>query len=103
MCLQSFYTVEWSFAYCSSQADGPASAVFGMPLPYIEWSGVSSMEYEFMPQVYVLNILLLLALAWPITSLLLRRLAEKRTRFRIGLGVADLSFAFLVTAGWCFL
>jgi hypothetical protein len=99
MCIQSFYTVEWSFPYCSSQADGPASAVFGMPLPYIQWSGVSSLEYEFMPLVCVLNVLLLLTLAWPITSLLLRRLPQGRSSLRTGLGLTGFTLTFLVTAG----
>lgn len=98
MCLQSFYTVEWSFPYCSSQADEPASAVFGMPLPYIQWSGVSSLEYEFMPLVYLLNVLLLLALALPIASLLLRRLPVRLSRIRTGLGLAGLTVALVVTA-----
>jgi hypothetical protein len=99
MCLQSFYTIEWSFPYCSSQADGPASAAFGMPLPYIQWSGVSSLEYDFLPLVYILNVLLLLMLAWPITSLLLRKLPEKRSSIRTGLGLVGIALAFLVTAG----
>lgn len=99
MCLQSLYTIEWSFPYCSSQTDGPASAVFGMPLPYIRWTGVSSEEYAFMPLVYVLNVLVLSALAWPLTRLLLRRLPEKRSSIRTGLGLTGFTLALVVTAG----
>jgi hypothetical protein len=41
MCLESLCTIEWSFPYCSSQEDGPAAAVFGLPFPYIRWAGAS--------------------------------------------------------------
>jgi|SRR5579884_1426790 len=99
MLLQSFFTIEWSFPYCSSQVDGAASAVFGMPLPDIQWSGVSSMEYKFMPLVYVVNILLLFAILRPITNLLLQRLPNKRSGIRAGLGLTGLTITFLVAAG----
>ena len=99
MCLVSLFTIEWSFPYCSSQADGPASAVFGMPLPYIQWTGVSSIEYEFMPPMYAMNILVLWALAWPLTRLLLQLLPKKRSSIRTGLGLTGLTLALIVTAG----
>ena len=98
MCLQSVLTIEWSFPYCSSLADGPASAVFGMPLPYIQYSGVSSLEYDFMPLMYVLDLLLLLAITWPITARVLRKVPEERRRIRIALGVTGLAVASLITA-----
>jgi hypothetical protein len=69
---QEVFTVEWTSGYCSSQVDGPASAVYGMPLPFIRWSMVSSMEYLWMPAVLILNIALLFAIAFPFVSLLLR-------------------------------
>jgi hypothetical protein len=70
ICLESLYTIEWSYPYCLSPVDGPASAVFSVPFPYVRWTGVSSLEYEFMPLVYVLNIPALSALVWPLTRLL---------------------------------
>lgn len=101
MCVQSFYTIEWSFPYCLSQADGPASAVFGMPLPYIRWSGSSSLEYWFMPLVYVINVLALSALAWPFTRLFLRLLGG-RPGIRTSFGLIGLTLALLVTASLAF-
>jgi len=65
---QEVFTIEWTSGYCSNQADGPASAVYGMPLPFIRWSMVSSMEYLWMPAVFVLNIALLFAIAFPFVS-----------------------------------
>src|ERR1043165_8401429 len=72
---EEVFTIEWSFPYCSSLEDGPASAVFGMPLPYVRWSGVSSMEYEFMLSVFIANILILSAIAFPFVSWAVRRVA----------------------------
>jgi hypothetical protein len=103
MCLESLCTIEWSFPYCSSQEDGPAAAVFGMPFPYIQWGGVSSLEYDFMPLVYALNVIALLALAWPLTGLLLRPFGERRSGIRIALGTIGLALALVVLASTAFL
>src|SRR3982751_71764 len=73
--LEAIFTIEWSFPYCSSQVDGPASAVFGMPLPYIRWSGVSSMEYELMPSILIVNIVILSAIAFPFVSWAVKKVA----------------------------
>jgi hypothetical protein len=103
MCVESLCTIEWSFPYCSSQEDGPAAAVFGMPFPYIWWSGVSSLEYDFMPLVYALNVLALLAVAWPLTRRLLRSFGERRSGIRAALGTIGLALALVVLAGIAFL
>jgi hypothetical protein len=103
MCLESVYTIEWSFPYCSSQEDGPAAAVFGMPFPYIRWGGYSSLEYDFMPLVCALNVLALLTLAWPLTRLLFRSFGERRNGIRIALGTIGLAFTLVVSAGIAFL
>jgi hypothetical protein len=102
MGFESLYTIEWSFPYCSSQEDGPAAAVFGMPFPYIRWGGTSSLEYDFMPLVCALNILALLALAWPFTRLLLRSFGERASGTRIVLGTIGLALALVVSAGIAF-
>lgn len=88
---EKVFTVEWSFPYCSSQEDGPASAVFGMPLPYTRWTGVSSLEYEFMSSIFILNILILSAVAFPFVSWVVGRVAPTdRVRRRNALGFAGL-------------
>jgi hypothetical protein len=99
MCLESLYTIEWSYPYCLSPVDGPASAVFGMPFPYISWTGVSSLEYEFMPLVYGLNVLALSVPAWWLTSLLLRSFSEGRSGIRIALGITGSTLALVMLAG----
>lgn len=103
MCLESLYTIEWSFPYCLSEEDGPAAAVFGMPLPYIWWNGVSSLEYDFIPLLGALNVLALFALAWPLTRLLLRPFSERRSAIRIALGTIGLALALVVLIGVAFL
>ncbi|MFL6469066.1 MAG: hypothetical protein ACJ72Z_14000 [Pyrinomonadaceae bacterium] len=69
---QETFSIEWSFPYCSDQVDGPASAVWGMPFPYIRWSTVSSMEYFWMPAAFILNLAVLSAIAFPFVSWVLR-------------------------------
>jgi hypothetical protein len=74
---EAIFTIEWSFPYCSAQTDGPASAVFGMPFPYIRYSEVSSMEYFYMPSILVLNILILFALAFPLVSRAINKVSSQ--------------------------
>lgn len=67
--LELFFSIEWTFAYCHNPEDGPASAVFGLPFPYTRWNAVSSMEYAYMPHIYLINLLVIsaiiyAALAW---------------------------------------
>lgn len=90
--VEAIFTIEWSFPYCSSQEDGPASAVFGMPLPYIRWTGVSSLEYIFMPSIFIVNLLILFVIASPFIFWAVKKVAapEQRRRRRM------LSFAGLI-------
>ena len=83
--LEAVFTIEWSFPYCTNQEDGPASAVFGMPLPYVRWSGVSSMEYFYMPSIFVLNIIILFAIAFPFVSWAVKRVASTDQSRRRGM------------------
>ena len=100
---EMLFTIEWSFPYCSSQEDGPASAVFGMPLPYIRYSGVSSMEYFYMPSILIVNILILFAMAFPLVSWAVNKVASPDQVARRG----AMSFAGLLLVlsigAWTFL
>jgi hypothetical protein len=66
---------EWTHPYCNDQTDGPAWAAFGFPLPYREFSGVSSMTDNIMPHILLLNILLLAVLASLFMEWAVRRLS----------------------------
>ena len=96
--VESLVTIEWSFSYCSSQEDGPVSAAFGFPLPYIRWGGFSSMIYIFMPAAYLANLTLLTIAVFLVIRRLVSRLASPvypRRRTTLGLVGA----ALLVLAG----
>ncbi len=73
-------TVEWSFPYCNDQQDGPASAVYGFPFPYLQWGGVSSLEFEFVPQLYALNLALQTALVFFLVRTVARRMWPTKER-----------------------
>ena len=73
--LESFFTVEWTYPYCLDQADGPAYAAQGFPLPYWMWNGVVSLEHDFLPHIYVLDLIILFLLAFPFVRWLWNRAA----------------------------
>lgn len=54
--IEAAFTVKWAVPYCSSQVDGPAWPATGFPFPYQVFSGVSSLEYLFMPHVYLCDL-----------------------------------------------
>ena len=39
-------SVPWWHPYCDNQTDGPGAYAYGLPLPYREWTTVSSLEYK---------------------------------------------------------
>jgi|GEM_PF-5990861 len=59
--------VQWWRPYCDHQDDGPGSYAIGLPFPFAEPTGASSMEFWWMPHVYALDTLILAALAFQIT------------------------------------
>lgn len=89
-------TVEWSFPYCNDPRDGPASAVYGAPLPYERWSGASSLQYDFVPHLYILNLGILCAATWPLFRRLSHRWSAVNDR---RIGMLGLSLCLLV-GGW---
>lgn len=80
MTVERLVTVEWSFAYCNDPQDGPISAVFGAPLPYERWWGVSSLVYEFVPHFYVFNVLVLFGILLPVVHRIAEYLARRSPR-----------------------
>lgn len=97
-CFEALFTIEWSFPYCNNPQDGMASAVFGMPLPYTRWSQASSLEFNFMPHIYILNLFILFLLFYPLVRLLMKQvLSSKENKLKslvayIGIGLTLLSF-----------
>ena len=89
---EAVFTIEWAFPYCSSLEDGAASAVFGMPLPYIRHSAVSSLEYELMPSIFLVNILILFAIVFTFVSWAIKKVSSSHQSTRRNI----VSFAGLV-------
>ena len=71
--------IKWWHPYCEGQPDGPGSMAFGFPLPYAEPTGVSSMEFFYMPHVWLLNLALLAVVTYPLFAFVLRRIASRST------------------------
>lgn len=88
-----FLPLSWSRPYCMSQVDGPDYAGLGIPLPYLRYSGVSSMEFSAMPHVYLLNLAALTLVLWLLTRLIARRI---RTGSKLEAGVAVLGLTGVV-------
>jgi len=76
-----------------NQVDGPDYAGLGVPLPYLRYSGVSSMEFDVMPHVFVLNLITLTLMLWLFT----RPIAQSiRTSHKLEAGVAVLGLGGVV-------
>lgn len=54
-----FLNVEWTSATCGPGELQQPYAVFGFPLPYARWGGVSSMEYIFLRWAMIANVLVM--------------------------------------------
>ena len=79
--VEGLVTIEWSYPYCLSRADGPAYAAQGMPLPYWMWNGVASLEHDFVPHVYILNVIVLCLLMFPALRWVLHRVISYRLKW----------------------
>lgn len=82
--LVSFGLIEWSFPYCSSQADGPATAVFGFPLPFMRMSLVTSVTILFAPHGYLLDVALVGGALLALGSIVCARPPSMRARSFLG-------------------
>jgi hypothetical protein len=50
-----FVPFAWWHPYCDRMDDGPGYFAYGLPFPFRAFSGVSSLEYNFLPFVYLLD------------------------------------------------
>jgi hypothetical protein len=96
MTIDEFIHLEWSFPYCSNMDDGPEYAFYGFPFPYIQWGGVSSLEYFFHPLLYAADICAMaLVLAIPYFLIVDRR-GKRVRRVAAFTGTA----ALVLMVGW---
>lgn len=60
------FSVGWTFESCvpiQGTNFGEGSAGYGLPLPYMQWSTSSSLEYHWIPHIFGVNIVILSLLA----------------------------------------
>ena len=87
--IESLVTIEWTYPYCLDRSDGPAYVAQGMPLPYWMWTGVSSLEHHFVPHVYILNIVLLCLVFFPVVRWIVDRFVSRESKWlRTGIAAA---------------
>jgi hypothetical protein len=104
--LEVVLTIEWSSPSCSrGNSDGPVAAAFGMPFPYVRWCTALSWQYDMMPHVYVLNLVILVLLALPVSRAVVMHARRPRLAFVVGialgcLGVAARVFLLLGLEAW---
>jgi len=90
-----FLNITWWHPYCDHQSDGPGSFAFGFPLPYGAPTGVSSMEFFYMPHVLLLNLVFFAAVTYPLSRAYFRRAAAGSRRLRIASSTGLLLFALV--------
>jgi hypothetical protein len=82
---------------------GRASVCGGMPLPYVRWSTVSSIEYFWMPTVFILNLAILFAVAFPFVSWAVGKIASPKQNLRRGLVSVTGAILVLTFGAWMYL
>jgi hypothetical protein len=102
--LEQFVTIEWSRPYCMNRTEGPLYATTGLPLPYAMPTGASSMQFDVMPQVYVLNMVILCLLAYPLHRVFVNRVgASTESVLRLWVGGVGLTLCVVIVAVVIFL
>jgi hypothetical protein len=95
--LQYVLSLEWSLPICQNASEWVDSAALGFPFPYMKWSGVSSMQYDMMPHVYALNMLIIAAVIFLLMRKMYARvLPVAKNKTRIAISFLSLLFLALV-------
>jgi hypothetical protein len=82
--------VRWWHPLCAMPGEGPGYFAWGFPFPWAEPTGVSSLEFGFMPIALALNLMVTAALAAWIFARILRPVAGWRPGARRVVVVAGL-------------
>lgn len=85
----------WWHPYCNSQSDGPGYYAWGLPFPYAEPGGASSMEFGWMPHVYLLDLIVIAAVAYAVLALAFRALPRPISESRVGLVIGAIVLVLL--------
>jgi hypothetical protein len=66
--VQIFLPLNWTTAQCGTAEMANPFAAYGTPLPYMMWSGVSSLEYDYVIWTLIFNLVALTALGFAVLS-----------------------------------
>jgi hypothetical protein len=94
--IQFVWSIKWWHPACNIQTDGEVYAAYGTPLPFEQPSGASSTHASFMPHILALNVLFLAAVVFPLTRLLLNRMAAVTRLASVVFGVVG-TILFIVS------
>ena len=93
-----FVPFAWWHPYCDRVDDGPGYFAYGLPFPFRAFGGVSSLEYNFLPFAYLLDLVLMTALFLPIILVVARKV---RAMSRIGAyALATVGTLLVVVVVW---
>lgn len=69
-------TFEWTYPYCNKFDDGPAKPAYGFPMPFLRDDAALSLSSNIMLTIFLLNLVLLAALAYPLMGWAIRWLSK---------------------------
>jgi hypothetical protein len=90
-----FVSIEWTHPLCQNQSDGPVNAAYGFPFPFVQWPGVTSLEYDFMPHIYALNMTILVLALYPLVRIVTNQIARITIAHRVNM-IAGWSIGIVV-------
>jgi hypothetical protein len=64
--IENFLPLNWTSAQCGAGESDQPYAAYGSPLPYMMWSGVSSLEFDYLPWVLAFNLAALTGFAFAV-------------------------------------
>lgn len=92
-------TFEWTYPYCNILGDGPAKPAYGFPLPFLQDNVAFSLSWNIMLASFLLNVVLLAALAYPLMGWGVRWLSKAGRIASVLIAVPALLAAFTVGLG----
>lgn len=98
--LVCFFHPQWGYP-CLPICDGPASAMYGFPLPFIA-DGMTSLSWEVMPLVLLINVILITAATYILLNVALPRRIKTHRHFKwLGYGLCGFAIAqSMLTVIW---
>lgn len=93
--VQLFAPEIWWHPDCNLSEPFNQSAAAGLPLPYVQ-RAVATSDFFYMPHIMLLNVIIIAALALPLTAFLVRRSGRARRAQLIQAGASLIVLSFLL-------